>query len=142
MTTRRVCDLDGTIIDTAADDFFTVTHGRTGEYKDICPRCSRSAYAVPAWIPSAPRAVGARVKATAEAMNITPDLVFDAVTAGVSASTEPSWPSTVGATVDDGTVTWVARPGPLGNAAVYRTLPPEAYLSMWGWVTGTDESAD
>lgn len=36
-------------------------------------------------------------------------LLFEATVAGTSATTEPTWPTTVGGTVVDGTVTWTAR---------------------------------
>ncbi|RLI86096.1 MAG: hypothetical protein DRP01_04920, partial [Archaeoglobales archaeon] len=35
--------------------------------------------------------------------------VYEATTAGISGATEPAWPTTIGDTVNDGTVTWTCR---------------------------------
>lgn len=54
------------------------------------------------WATGTAYALGARVKATA-----TPTHIFVCTVAGTShAATEPTWPTTIDATVTDGTVTW------------------------------------
>lgn len=54
------------------------------------------------WAASHAYAVGARVRATATDS----DHVYVVTAAGTSASSAPVWPSGIGATVTDGTVTW------------------------------------
>lgn len=53
------------------------------------------------WAATTVYAVGARVKATA-----TPTHIFVCTVAGTSGGSAPTWPTTVDATVTDGTVTW------------------------------------
>ncbi len=58
-----------------------------------------------AWVANTTYALGKYVKATASY-----NYVYECTTAGTShATTEPTWPTTVGATVTDGTVTWTCR---------------------------------
>jgi hypothetical protein len=65
--------------------------------------------------------------------------VYKATVAGTTAASEPTWPTTTGATVTDGTVTWTDMG--LGSTAVYRFLPnePEVLdkrLLGWEWRDG------
>jgi hypothetical protein len=58
--------------------------------------------AASAWAATATLSLGARRRKLA-----TPDgTVFEVTTAGTTGGTEPAWPTTIGATVVDGTVTW------------------------------------
>lgn len=54
-----------------------------------------------AWTATATKASGDLAKATAS-----PSYAFRCTTAGTTGATEPTWPTTIGATVTDGTVTW------------------------------------
>ncbi len=59
----------------------------------------------PAWVANTAYTAGQYVKATASY-----NYVYECTTTGTShASTEPTWPTTVGNTVSDGTVTWTCR---------------------------------
>ena len=139
MSQKRLCDADGTIIDQETDDFYVVTSGRDGTTKDLCNKCIRS-IEIPVWTADTPLARLARVKATVD--DEYPALVFDALTEGTTGSTEPAWPTTAGAQVVDGTVTFVATAGPTGKAVIYKQMPGDPVLvnlSMWGWLTDHDE---
>jgi len=59
------------------------------------------------WRPSTAYNAGALVKPTAGSNSF----FYECTTAGTSGSTEPTWPTTDGATVTDGTVVWTARAG-------------------------------
>lgn len=59
---------------------------------------------VAAWAATAARSAGAWARATAGA-----PFLFEVTTGGTTGSTEPTWPTTVGGTVTDGTVIWTAR---------------------------------
>ena len=61
----------------------------------------------PAWVASTAYAMGNFVRPTA--VNDASEFVYECTTAGTSGTTEPAWPTTDGATVADGTVTWTAR---------------------------------
>lgn len=64
---------------------------------------------VSAWTANTAYAVGAFAKPLA-ASNASIVLLYECTTAGTShASTEPTWPTTAGSTVSDGTVVWTAR---------------------------------
>lgn len=67
-----------------------------------------------AWVASTAYALGAAVRPTARNA-----FVYEATVAGSSGAAEPAWPTTAGATVVDGTVTWTARTSlSLASAAV------------------------
>jgi len=144
MSQQRICDLDGTPIDPAADEFFTVTNGRDGRSKDICIECARSLASLVPWQPETEKVVGDRVTPagwTGEYLQY----IFDVVTPGTTGTTEPDWPATgVGAVVTDGEVSYVARLVPKQNTMVHLDMPGSAEeydLSIYGWVNGTGETA-
>lgn len=49
-----------------------------------------------------------------------PALMYEATTGGVSAAVEPTWPTTLGGTVNDGTVVWTAV---AANRVVWQAIP-------------------
>jgi hypothetical protein len=53
-------------------------------------------------------------------VDLPPSLLFEATTAGVSASVEPTWPTSIAATVADGTVVWTAR---AASRVVWKAVP-------------------
>jgi Domain of unknown function (DUF2341). len=59
------------------------------------------------WVASTAYSAGTLVKPTAGSNSF----FYECTTAGTSGTTEPAWPTTDGATVTDGTVTWAARAG-------------------------------
>jgi len=59
------------------------------------------------WQPSTAYSAGALVKPTAGSNSF----FYECTTAGTSGTTEPTWPTTDGATVTNGTVVWTARAG-------------------------------
>lgn len=61
-----------------------------------------AAHVVPKWQPNTAYSVGAFVTPTTGS----PNRVYRCTTAGTSGSTEPSWPNTDNATVNDGTCVW------------------------------------
>lgn len=139
MSQKRLCDADGTIINPETDDFYVVTSGRDGTTKDLCNRCIRSVD-IPVWSANTALVKLARVKATLD--EDYPLIVFDVIQEGVTGPTEPVWPTTIGQTVVDGTVTFVASAGGTGKAVVYKQLPADPLLknlSMWGWLTDNEE---
>ena len=67
-----------------------------------------SDYNKPAWQSNTDYSLGTIVRPT------TPnDHVYECTTAGTSGTTEPVWPTTEGATVQDGSVVWTCRIGRL-----------------------------
>jgi hypothetical protein len=143
MSQQRVCDLDGTIIDTLTDEWYTVQAGRAGETKDICYLCARSATAA-AWVPwtaTTDLVVGDRIRPTDTSIN----RAYDVITAGTTDATEPAtWSETVGDLIIDGTVTYMVNLRPKWNARVYLDMPgmPSSIsLSLWGWMSGSQEDA-
>ena len=60
--------------------------------------------AAPAWTASTAYAVGDRVEPS-----VANGLIYECTVAGTSGTAEPTWPTTEGATVVDGTVTWTAH---------------------------------
>ena len=69
----------------------------------------------PAWAATTAYATGASVVATAS-NNIT--YLFTSTTGGTSAGSAPTWPTTVGATVTDGTVVWTNEGFPYYDVTV------------------------
>jgi hypothetical protein len=68
----------------------------------------------PAWSNGVVKALGDAVRPTARN-----GYTYECTTAGTTGSTEPTWPTTVGATVTDGTVTWTCRQSyALANASL------------------------
>ncbi len=57
-----------------------------------------------AWAASTAYSLGAAARPTTRN-----GFVYEVTTAGTSGSTQPTWPTTAGATVTDGTVTWTCR---------------------------------
>lgn len=65
------------------------------------------------WATSTAKAVGDVVRASVLA-----NYEYVCIQAGTTGTTEPIWPTTVGATVTDGTVIWNCQPQHAGNASV------------------------
>lgn len=87
------------------------------------------------WAASTAKTAGAWVRSTNDATL----LRFECTTAGTTAGTEPTWPTTIGGTVTDGTVVWTAReaaelPDDLREAATYGAA--ELYRGAWALPTG------
>jgi len=102
-------------------------------------------FVAPTWTPSTAYTVGQFVIPTT--YNTTgPKRLYRCTTAGTSGTTEPTWPTTFGATVNDGTAVWTeATPGIEAGT----NLPPEvsgggysrkAIAAGTGWSAITDEA--
>jgi lambda family phage minor tail protein L len=78
-----------------------------------------------AWQASTSYAVGAIVRATTTQAS---GLVFRCTVAGTSASTQPAWPTDIGSTIADGTVTWAAISSVYEELAV---LGPNAIIELF-----------
>ena len=78
-----------------------------------------------AWSASTAYAVGTIARATALQAS---GLVFRCTVAGTSASTEPAWPTDIGSTVIDGSVTWRAISSVYEELAV---LAPNAIIELF-----------
>lgn len=72
-----------------------------------------------AWAASTAYSLGAAVRPTTRN-----NFAYEATVAGTSAATQPTWPTTAGATVADGTVTWTAR---ANLALATATMAPADY---------------
>ena len=78
-----------------------------------------------AWAPSSPYVIGQIVRATTVQEF---GLVFKCTTAGTSGSSQPAWPTLIGSTTIDGSVTWTAI------SAVYEdlsVLAPNAIIELF-----------
>lgn len=143
MSTQRVCDLDGRIIDPAEDDFYVVQDARTGASRDICMYCSRSSLGTTAWAASHAYPAGATVHPVAGAG----DYIFWLADAGTSGGSEPTWPTTEAdlfTTVADNTALWMMLPR-FRNAVIVDEDKPggtKFRTSLWGWMNDTDEAVD
>lgn len=71
----------------------------------LMPAATTAAGVVTGWSATQAYAAGAWVRSVATAAA----LRFECTTAGTSAGTEPTWPTTAGTTVTDGTAVWTAR---------------------------------
>lgn len=80
----------------------------------------------PLWAASTTKALGDYVVPTASS---NPDL-FEATVAGDTGTAEPTWPSGVGSTVTDGTVTWTNR-GPRRNNHLLSPADDQPWLTIW-----------
>ena len=78
-----------------------------------------------AWASSTAYTVGQIVRATVLQAS---GLVFRCTVAGTSASTEPAWPTDIGSTIPDGTVTWRAISSVYAELA---TLAPNAIIELF-----------
>lgn len=139
MSTQRICDLDGTIINPTADLFYTVTDGRTGKTKDVCGYCAQTK-TVGVWVASTAVGGTQKVKPTAGLGKY----VFVATANGTTGATEPAWPTTnghAGDLISDGSVTWMTFLAPTENATVKVAMPGTASFktSLFGWMAGTNE---
>jgi hypothetical protein len=139
VSTQRICDLDGTIINPTSDLFYTVTAGRSGAAKDICAYCAQSR-TLGVWVAST--AVGSTQKVRPVAG--LGKYVFVATADGTTGATEPAWPTTNGHAGDvivDGTVRWQAFLAPNENATVKVAMPGATNFktSLFGWMAGTNE---
>ena len=81
--------------------------------------------AVTAWAASTAYSVGAIRRATS--LQVT-GLVFQVTVAGTSASSEPDWPTDIGSTIADGSVTWVAISSVYEDVSV---LAPNAIIDLF-----------
>jgi hypothetical protein len=134
---QRVCDVDNTPINPETDIFYTVIDGRSGKEKDVCRLCARSIQAVVPWAASTGYNVGDRVHPTSGLAGH----AYDCITAGTSGTTQPTWPTTVGATFTDGTVEWKTDLKPKDYVDVQLPIvgSPDISTSLYGWMTGTLE---
>ena len=78
-----------------------------------------------AWAASTAYAVGAIVRASSVQAS---GLVFQCSVAGTSAATEPAWPTDIGSTSTDNTVTWKAISGVYEELS---TLTPSAIIELF-----------
>lgn len=94
-----------------------------------------------AWAASTAFRYGAHVITDPDAV---PSLIMKCTTAGTSGSTEPTWPTTAGGTVTDGSAVWTAV-SVLGNAYNHpaRALRPWAILGYTGeWRSSANAEAN
>lgn len=95
---------------------------------------------VPTWAPNVTVAIGQPVQPTAPNGNIYTAVTISDVLGSITGSTEPSWPTTTGATVTDGMVVW-QQSGPIAAP-----IPPGADFFfyhmgfLWAWGTNVDYS--
>ena len=138
MSNRRVCDVDGQIIDTELGTGYTVTDIRSGNSKDICYFCARSATKPLAWAATATFSVGDRIHPTLGVGTF----VYDVTVPGISGTIEPAWPLAEGVSVIDGTVTYTTNLAPNGNVRINQHLAgsPITLLSLWGWLNDNGET--
>jgi len=78
-----------------------------------------------AWLASNPYTVGQIARATTIQVS---GLVFRCSVAGTSAATEPAWPTDIGSTITDGTVTWAAISSVYEELSV---LAPNAIIELF-----------
>lgn len=78
-----------------------------------------------AWAASTAYAVGAIVRASAVQAS---GLAFKCVTAGTSAATEPAWPTDIGSTTVDSTITWQAISGVYDELSI---VAPSAIIELF-----------
>lgn len=94
------------------------------------------------WSAAAAKTAGVWVRSTSP----TSLLRFECTTAGTThATTEPTWPTTVGGTVTDGTVVWTAReaselPSDLAELSIYAVA--ELYRGSWSLPYGIKSEKD
>jgi hypothetical protein len=81
--------------------------------------------AVTAWAASTAYSVGAIRRATS--LQVT-GLVFQVTVAGTSASSQPDWPTDIGSTIADGSVTWVAISSVYEDVSI---LAPNAIIDLF-----------
>lgn len=81
-----------------------------------------------AWAASTAYSLGAAVRPTTRN-----NYVYEVTTAGTSAATEPTWPTTAGNTVTDNTVTWTCR---VNYALAKQTMADTDYTVANGDGTG------
>ena len=81
--------------------------------------------AVTSWAASTAYSVGAIRRATS--LQVT-GLVFQVTVAGTSASSQPDWPTDIGSTIADGSVTWVAISSVYEDVSV---LAPNAIIDLF-----------
>ncbi|MCA1596093.1 MAG: hypothetical protein LC772_06680 [Chloroflexi bacterium] len=79
-------------------------------------------YTTPVWAPSTAYALNALVIPTA-----TNGHIYKVTTAGTSAATQPTWPTTAGGTVADGTVVWTEQTLALETNALGAEVTGNAY---------------
>lgn len=84
-----------------------------------------------AWSASATKKLGAWTKPVDVANGENP-LLFQCTTSGATGGTEPTWPTTAGGTVTDGTVTWTAR----AASELPEDLQQAALVTATAWYGG------
>lgn len=98
--------LDGAASRIATANLLVITEGQPANFIDASDPA--------AWAASTAYALGDVRRPTTRN-----GFVYEVTTAGTSAATEPAWPTTLGATVTDGTVVWTCRANAtLGSIAV------------------------
>jgi hypothetical protein len=141
MSEKRVCDLHGAIIDESLETYFSVTDSRTGRKKDICYACARSTNSATAWTATTALDVGDRVEPSAGMGG----WVYTVTVAGTTGASEPTWPTTYGDDLVDGSVTYITEYAPRSGAVVYLDISPVSptWRTLYEWMNGiTTESPD
>lgn len=83
------------------------------------------------WAASAAKAIGDKVRPVSGANT---DL-FEATVAGTTAAAEPAWPTGIGSTVVDGTVTW-KNIGKVQNSHSLTAADDQPWFTIWRYVYG------
>jgi len=91
-------------------------------------------HAVPKWQPNTSYSVGDFVTPTSGS----PNRIYRCTTAGTSDSTEPTWPDTADATVNDGTVVWTEATSAIESG----TMPAELSGGGYARVAVTNNSTN
>jgi hypothetical protein len=84
------------------------------------------AHAVPKWKPSTSYSVGQFVTPTSGS----PNRIYRCTAAGTSGSTEPTWPNTDNATVNDGTVVWTEATSAIESGTMPAELSGAGYARV------------
>ena len=111
---------------TVADEAHTAYQGGLIRLAHPAPTAVTVANAAPAWAGETAYAAGAFVLDTGR--------LYEATTGGTSGVAEPTWPTTTGATVTDGTVTWTDRGAFAAVADTDYEVRPEGIFVLGGGI--------